>query len=143
MATFLLKTEPSEFSFDDLVRARKAVWDGITNNAALAALRKASAGDEALIYHTGDIKAIVGLARVTRGAYEDPENPAKTASGEPKFAVVDVAPIKAVPIPVTLAQIKADKRFAAFALVKQSRLSVVLIPPDLDVALRKMSGLSK
>ena len=73
MATFLLKTEPSEFSFDDLVRSRKAVWDGITNNAALAALRRAGTGDEALIYHTGDIKAIVGLARVTRGAYEDPK----------------------------------------------------------------------
>ena len=143
MATFILKTEPSEFSFENLIRAKKTTWDGISNNAALAALRTAKTGDEALIYHTGDIKAIVGLARITSSAYEDPKHLGKTASGEPKFAVVDLAPVRPVPTPVTLAQIKADKRFASFALVRQSRLSVVLVPPELDAILRKMAGIAK
>jgi predicted RNA-binding protein with PUA-like domain len=141
MATLLLKTEPSTYSFDDLVKSKKAVWDGITNNAALAALRSAKKGDEALIYHTGDEKAIVGLARIVSEAYEDPKRPGKNAKGEPKFAVIDLAPIRSVPVSVTLAQIKADARFAKLPLVTQSRLSVVRIPPELDGVLRKLCGL--
>lgn len=141
MQTFILKTEPSTYSFDDLVRDGQTVWDGITNNAALAHLRTARVGDEMLIYHTGDEKAIVGLAKVSIAPREDPKKPGKTAKGEPKFVVVGLKPIKAAKTPATLAAVKADKRFADFSLVTQGRLSVIPVPPDLDAALRKMAGL--
>lgn len=141
MATILLKTEPGEYSFDDLVRDGRATWDGVTNAAALIVLRGVREGDEALIYHTGDEKAIVGLAKVTRGAFEDPRNPGVNDKGEPKFAVVELRPVRAAPSPVTLAAIKADARFKEFALVKQGRLSAMLVPPALDKALRAMAGL--
>lgn len=141
MATFILKTEPDAYSYDDLVRDGKAVWDGITNNAALAHLRSAKAGDEAMIYHTGDVKAIVGLAKVSRGAYEDPKQPGKTAQGEPRFAVIEIKPLRAAKSPVTLAQLKADPRFAELPLVTQGRLSVVPVPASLDAIIRKLAGL--
>ncbi len=141
MPTFLFKTEPSEFSFADLVRDRRCTWDGVTNNAALAHLRTAAAGDEVLIYHTGDEKAIVGLAKVVKKPYEDPARPGLNAKSEPKFAVVDLAPVKAAKTPVTLAQIKADTRFAEFPLVTQGRLSVIPVPAAIDKALRTLAGL--
>jgi len=141
MATILLKTEPGEYSFDDLGRDGRAVWDGVTNAAALIVLRGVREGDEALIYHTGDEKAIVGLAKVTRGAYEDPNKPGLNDKGEPKFAVIELRAVRPASTPVTLATIKADERFAAFALVKQGRLSAMLVPPALDKALRKLAGL--
>ena len=141
MATFLFKTEPTEYSFDDLARDKRTTWSGVSNAAALAHLRTARKGDEVLVYHTGDEKAIVGLARVIADPYEDPERPGRTPSDEPKFAVVDLAPVQRAKTPITLATIKADKRFAAFALVKQSRLSVMAVPPPLERALREMAGL--
>jgi predicted RNA-binding protein with PUA-like domain len=141
MATFILKTEPGAYSFNDLVRDKKATWDGITNAAALANLRSAKPGDEVLIYHTGDEKAIVGLGKVTSAPRQDPANPGTTAKGEPKFAVVDIAPVRAAKTPVTLAMIKADKRFAKLPLVTQGRLSVVPVPADLDKVLRTLAGL--
>jgi predicted RNA-binding protein with PUA-like domain len=141
MATFLLKTEPTTYSFAKLQAEKKAVWDGISNPAALASLRTAHKGDEALIYHTGDEKAIVGLAQITSNAYEDPNSPGANDAGQPRTPVVDLKPLRAVKRPVTLAQIKADKRFKEFALVRQSRLSVMLVPPDLDAVLRDLAGL--
>jgi hypothetical protein len=98
-------------------------------------------GDSALIYHTGDAKAIVGLAKVTKSAYEDPAQPGLNDEAKPKAPVVDLAPVKAAKSPVTLAAIKADKRFADFALVKSSRLSVMPVPADLDKILRTLAGL--
>lgn len=141
MTTFLLKTEPSVFSYDDLARVRNTVWDGVTNNAALAHIRSARRGDEAFIYHTGDEKRIVGLARILSDPVEDPKNPGRNAKGEPKFAVFGLEAVRKAPSPVTLAQIRKDRRFAAFALVKQPRLSVMPVPPPLDAALRAMTGL--
>jgi predicted RNA-binding protein with PUA-like domain len=141
MATFLLKTEPSTYSFADLVRDKRCTWDGVTNAAALIHLRSIKKGDEVLIYHTGDEKAIVGLARATSNAYEDPRQPGKTPQGQPKFAVIDLAPAKAAKSPVTLAAIKADQAFADFALVKISRLSVMPVPPAIEKALRETAGL--
>lgn len=141
VATFLLKTEPSVYSFEDLEREKRAVWDGVTNNAALGHLRTARKGDEVLIYHTGEEKRIVGLARVASDPYEDPKHPGKNQRGEPKLAVIDLAPARRAKSPVTLAQIKADSRFASFALVRQGRLSVMPVPPDLDRILRSMLGL--
>lgn len=141
MQTFLLKTEPDDYSFADLERDGRTAWTGITNPAALKALRGAKAGDEVLFYHTGDEKAIVGLAKIVKGAYPDPKQPGTTAAGETKFPIVDIKAIKAAKSPVTLAAIKGDKRFADFALVKQGRLSAMLVPPAFNVALRKLAGL--
>lgn len=141
MATFLVKTEPSDFSFDDLVRAKHARWDGVSNPVALRNLRSMSKGDDVLVYHTGDEKAVVGLAKAASDPYEDPSQPGKNDRGEPKFAVIDLVPLKKAPKPVALAAIKADKRFAMLPLVTQGRLSVMPIPPALDDALRSMAGL--
>jgi len=116
---WLLKTEPSTYSFADLERDGRAVWDGVTNPAALRNLRAMQAGDRALVYHTGDEKAAVGIARVTKPAYPDPK------SRNPRLVVIDLEPLARLPRPVTLAEMKALPEFAGSPLVKQGRLSVV------------------
>lgn len=141
MPAFLLKTEPGDYSFTDLLRDRKTTWTGVKNPGALIAIRSMAKGDIVFVYHTADEKAIVGLAKVVKSAYEDPKKPGKNERGEPKHAVVDIEPVKVAKEPVTLAMIKADKRFAAFGLVKQSRLSAMPVAPELERALRKMAGL--
>lgn len=139
--TFLLKSEPEDYSWDDLVREKRTKWDGITNPAALNHLRTARKGDEAFIYHTGKERRIVGLATIVTDAYEDPNNPGTTKDGRIKTPVVDLKPLRPVETPVSLADLKADDRFANFALVRQPRLSAMPVPPDLDRTIRKMAGL--
>ena len=141
MATFLFKTEPGEYAFDDLLRDRKTVWSGVTNNAALMHLRTARPADPVLIYHTGAEKAVVGLAEILTMPYPDPARPAMNAKGEPAFPVVEIKPIKKAPHPVTLAALKSDPRFKAFALVTQGRLSIMPVPSDLAKLLRTQAGL--
>lgn len=141
MPTFLFKTEPGTYSYADLVREKRTIWSGVANPAALATLRTAHKGDEAFIYHTGDEKAIVGLAQIVSNPYEDPENPGLNAEGLPKAAVVDVKPLRAAKTPVTLAALKADSRFKDFDLVRLPRMSVMLVPPALDSIIRKLAGL--
>ena len=119
MALWVLKTEPSAYSFDQLERDRSAVWDGVSNPVALKHLREMQPGDEVMIYHTGDEKAVVGLARVTSAAYPDPK------AKDPKLVVVDLKPVKRLQRPVTLAEIKAEAVFKEMALVRMPRLSVV------------------
>ncbi len=119
MAYWILKTEPSAYSFEQLERERTAVWDGVSNPLALRHLREMQPGDEALIYHTGDEKAVVGLARVTSAAYPDPK------AKDPKLVVVELKPGKRLKRPVTLAAIKAEPAFQDLALVRMPRLSVV------------------
>jgi predicted RNA-binding protein with PUA-like domain len=119
VAFWIFKSEPDAYSYADLVRDGGTIWDGISNNAALLHLRSARPGDQALIYHTGDERSAVGLAEVTSDPYPDPK------LDDPKLVVVDVRPLRALPRPVTLAAVKADPFFADFALVRQSRLSVV------------------
>ncbi|HEY4100277.1 MAG TPA: EVE domain-containing protein [Gemmatimonadales bacterium] len=131
-SSWILKSEPSTYSWDDLVRDGKTVWDGVTAPAALIHLRAMKSGDEALIYHSGDDRAIVGIARITRGGYPDPK------LDDPKRAVVDVAPVHPLRTPVTLAQIKGDKRLATMALVRISRLSCMPVTPEHREILRKM-----
>lgn len=124
MAYWLLKTEPSTYAWSDLARAGRAVWDGVKNPAALGHLRSMKPGDQAFVYHTSDEKAVVGIARVLSEAYPDPK------AGDPKLVVVDLAPVKPLPAPVTLAAIKADRRFADFALVRVPRLSVMPVSAE-------------
>lgn len=143
MRTFLVKTEPSTYSYADLAREKRTVWSGVTNPQALAFIRTMAKGDHALIYHTGDEKQIVGLARITSDPYEDPDHPGTTPEGAPKFAVVDLVPVKPVPKPLTLAAIKADARFKDFLLVKNSRLSVIPLAADHDRAIRSLLGLDR
>jgi len=122
---WLLKTEPSAYSYDDLEREGRAVWDGVTIPVALKNLRAMKAGDEAFVYHTGDEKAVVGRARVARAAYADPKK------GDARLVVVDLEPVGRMKVPVTLAEIKAMPAFADSPLVRQGRLSVVpLTPPQ-------------
>lgn len=117
MATLILKTEPFKYSFDDLLRDGKAVWDGVANAQALIVLRGAKVGDEALIYHSNEGKAIVGIAKVTRAAYPDPK------LDDPKLVVIELAPVKALAKPVTLAEMKATPGLEELGLIRQSRLS--------------------
>ena len=95
------------------------VWDGVTNPVALKHIAAMKPGDDALIYHTGEERAVVGLARVTKAAYQDPK------ANDAKLLVVELAPVKRVARPVTLADIKADPMFQESPLVRQGRLSVV------------------
>ena len=134
MAHWILKTEPSTYSFADLQKAGRAVWDGVANPVALRHLREMSVGDEVLIYHTGDEKAIVGHARVARAAYADPKQ------DDPRLVVVDLEAGKPVATPVTLKAIKADPVFADLGLVRQGRLSVVPVPAPLWSRLLKMGA---
>ncbi|KPV48723.1 ubiquinol-cytochrome C reductase, partial [Kouleothrix aurantiaca] len=103
---WLLKTEPDDYSFADLTRDGGTVWDGVSNNAALIHLRAMQPGDQALIYHTGDERQAVGIATITSAPYADPKR------GNPKRVVVDVAPLRLLARPVTLAAIKAEPAFA-------------------------------
>lgn len=132
MASWLLKTEPSTYSWQDLVRDRRTTWDGVRNAAALIAIRQMKAGDEAIIYHSGGEKAVVGIAKIVKGAYADPNG------GDPKLAVVDVAAVRAVDPPVPLAAIKAVKGLAEFGLVRISRLSTMPVSPAHRKLLEKL-----
>ncbi len=124
MARWLLKTEPSEFSFDDLVAKKTATWDGVSNALALKHIRAMKKGDEVFIYHTGNEKAVVGLAKVTSDPYPDPK------AGDEKLVVVDLKAGKRLANPVTLASIKADKSLANWELVRVGRLSVMPVSDE-------------
>jgi len=125
MARWLLKTEPDTYSWDDLAREGRTVWDGITNALALIHLRSSAPGDEVLIYHTGAERRAVGLAKIVEGPHPDPR------TGDPKRPVVDIVPERPLSSPVTLEQIKADPAFAEWALVRNPRLSFMPVPDHL------------
>ncbi|OLC08820.1 MAG: ubiquinol-cytochrome C reductase [Gemmatimonadetes bacterium 13_1_40CM_70_11] len=130
---WILKTEPSAYSFDRLERERSAVWDGVKNPLALKHLRAMQPGDEVMIYHTGDEKAVVGTATVATGSYPDPK------AKDPALVVVDLKAGKRLPQPVPLSVIKADPVFKDIALVRMPRLSVV---PATAVHWSRLLGLS-
>lgn len=116
---YLLKTEPTVYSFADLERERQTVWDGVTNPVAVKNLRGMRPGDKLIVYHTGDEKQAVGTATVVSVDASDPKNPAVTIqAGKP------------LPRAVTLAEIKANKIFAESPLVRQGRLSVAPLTED-------------
>jgi predicted RNA-binding protein with PUA-like domain len=122
MGYWLLKTEPGEYGFEDLVRDRVTAWSGVSNPQAQANLRAMKEGDRALIYHSGEKRAI-GLARVVKTAYPDPE------AGEEDLVCVDVKAMEPLPAPVPLEAIKQEPTFEGSALLRQARLSVVPLSP--------------
>jgi predicted RNA-binding protein with PUA-like domain len=129
---WVLKTEPSEYGFADLVRDRRTRWEGVSNPVALKHLRSMLEGDQALIYHTGKEKAVVGLARIAGAPYPDPS--------DPKLVVVDIEPVRPLPRAVSLAEIKAEPAFADLGLVRVPRLSVVPVEPAQWKRLLAMGG---
>jgi predicted RNA-binding protein with PUA-like domain len=116
---WLLKTEPGQYSYDDLEREGRARWDGVRNPVALKNLRAMKQGDRVLLYHTGDEKAAVGEALVVRAAYPDPK------ANDARLVVVDLEPRGRLARPVTLAELKVLDAFSDSPLVRQGRLSVV------------------
>lgn len=135
MATYLLKTEPDDYSFEDLRKDKKTTWDGVENNTALKHMRSVVKGDEAFIYHSGDEKRIVGLAEIVSDPYPD------RSQDDPRVVVFDIKAKKPAATPVSLEQIKAENRFSDFALVRQPRLSVMPVPGPIEAMLRGMAGL--
>jgi predicted RNA-binding protein with PUA-like domain len=133
-SNWLVKEEPEHYAYDQLERDRKTVWAGVRNPLAQKHLRAIQRGDRILYYHTGKEKAVVAIASAISDAYPDPTD----ASG--KLFVVDVAPEKRLPKPVTLAAIKSDAAFAAFPLVRMSRLSVMPVTDAEWARIEKMAG---
>ena len=131
---WIVKTEPSSYSWADLEREGRTAWDGVKNAQALIHLRAMREGDQVLVYHSGDDKALVGLARVARGPYPDPE------LDDPKLVVVDLAAERALPRRVTLAEIKESGTFGELALVRQGRLSVMPVSGAGWKGLMKLAG---
>jgi predicted RNA-binding protein with PUA-like domain len=131
---WLFKEEPSNYSFDEFTKDGGTSWSGVRNPLAQKHLRSVKKGDRIFYYHTGNQKAIVGVARATSDAYADPSD----KSG--KWVVIDIAPIRALKRPVTLAEIKASKAFASFALTRLPRLSVM---PVSDAEWKKIERLSQ
>ena len=131
---WIVKTEPSTYSFDQLERDATTVWDGVRNNLALKHLREMKRGDRVLVYHSGEEKAVVGLAEVAAEAYPDPKQK------DPKLVVVDLKAAGRLPRPVPLAEIKQEPAFADLALVRIGRLSVAPASAEQFKRLLKMGG---
>jgi predicted RNA-binding protein with PUA-like domain len=122
MAHWLLKTEPDDYAWDNLTRDKRTVWDGVANNTALKHMRTMKKGDDALIYHTGDERRAVGIAQIVSDPYADPKEM------DDKLVVVDLKPKRKLARPIALGEIKADKAFAGWDLLRIGRLSVVPVP---------------
>ena len=118
---WLFKTEPGTYSYDQLERERRTVWDGVKNALALKHLSGVAEGDEVLFYHTGGEKAVVGVARVVRGAYPDPKQK------DHRLLVVEIEPEGRLSRPVTLAAMRANRKLAGFDLLRLPRLSVMSV----------------
>lgn len=132
MAHWLMKSEPESYGWNDLVRDGGTEWDGVRNNAARLHLKAMKPGDTAFFYHSMSDKAVVGIMRITREAGPDPK--------DADWVSVHVEPIKALPRPVTLAEIKAQPKLAKMELIRQSRLSVAPVRDDEWQTLLKMAG---
>ena len=135
MAYWLIKSEPSSFSWDDQVKRGTANWDGVRNHQAAANLKAMKKGDLCFFYHSVDEKQIVGIVEVVKEAYPDPKDPTG------KFVQVDVKTVRPVPKPVTLAQIKAEPSLKDLPLIRQSRLSVSPVDAAAWKTISKMAGL--
>ena len=130
---WLFKTEPSAYSWADLVRDQRTVWDGVKNALALRHLAAVAKGDEVLIYHTGDEKAAVGIAKAARGAYPDPKQK------DARLLVVDLEPVNPLARPVALGEMRANRRLAGFDLLRLPRLSVMPVSAEHWTAIMEMA----
>lgn len=135
MSTWLVKQEPSTYPFSRFLKEKKVVWDGVRNYQARNFLRAMKIGDSVLYYHSVDERAVVGLAKVTRTAFPDPTSP----KGEDWTSVI-LSAVRGLPHPVTLDQLKSDKKFSELLLLRQSRLSVMPVPPKLFSAIVRMGS---
>jgi predicted RNA-binding protein with PUA-like domain len=131
---WLVKEEPTHYSFDDLTRDGRTSWTGVRNPLAQKHLQTMRKGDRIFYYHTGDVKAVVGIAKAASAPYPDPNDDTG------KLYAVDVEPVKKLKTPVTLAAVKADKAFASFPLVRISRLSVMPVTDDEWKRIESMAG---
>jgi len=134
VARWLLKTEPSTYSFDDLVREKKTAWSGVKNPTALQHIRSMKKGDPILIYHTGSEKAAVGTATVVSNPYADPN------AGDARFVIVDIKPGKRLERPIALPEFKRDPAFKGFDLLRIGRLSVVPVPDAMWKRIEQLSA---
>jgi predicted RNA-binding protein with PUA-like domain len=134
MAYWLVKSEPNKYAFSDLQRDGKTVWDGVRNNAAALHLKAMKVGDQVLYYHSQEGLAVVGVAKVTGEAFLDPSDPAG------RFVAVELAPVRPLPKPVTLAQMKAETALAKLEMIRQGRLSVSPVRPEEWAVILKMGG---
>ena len=131
---WLVKQEPESYSWDDFVKDRGTSWTGVRNYTARNNLRQMKKGDEVLFYHSGDQKAVVGIAQVNRTAYPD------STATEGDWSAVDLAPVRALKKPVTLAEIKGTHALQKMQLIRQSRLSVMPVGQPEFRKIVKMSG---
>ena len=131
MAYWLMKSEPSSYSWQDLVRDGGTMWDGVRNNAARLHLRAMKPGDEAFFYHSGEERAVVGIMRIAGAQKPDGD--------DGSWVKVPVKPVRPLPKPVTLAQVKAEPRLAKMELIRQSRLSVAPVRDEEWKLIREMS----
>lgn len=122
MGAWLLKTEPDCYAWDDLVRDKKTVWDGVSNALALKHIRSMKKGDLAFIYHTGEERAVIGVAEIVSNPYPDPKG------DDDRLAVVEVKFKEKLRRPVTISDIKADPVFAGWDFIRNGRLGVVPVP---------------
>ncbi len=131
---WLFKTEPGAYSWQQLERDGRTVWDGVRNALALKHLAAVATGDEVLVYHTGDEKAAIGIARVAHGAYPDP------GGKDARLVVVDLTPLRALSRPVTLAAMRGNPKLAGFELLRLPRLSVMPVSAAHWAAIMGMAG---
>jgi predicted RNA-binding protein with PUA-like domain len=131
---WLVKSEPNTYSFEDLQRDGRTVWDGVRNNAAALHLKAMAEGDEVLFYHSQEGLAVVGVAKVVRTAFPDASDPTG------RFVAVELAPVRPLKTPVTLAQMKAEPALSEMAMLRQSRLSVSPVTDDQWRTILKMAG---
>jgi len=124
MNHWLVKSEPGTYSWDDFVKSGRDHWDGVRNYQARNNLKLMKRGDEVLFYHSVNEKQVVGIARVVKEYYQDP------TTEDDRWVVVDLEPVRKLEKPVSLVQIKEDKRLEGFALIKNSRLSVMPVDKD-------------
>ncbi|HQW83767.1 MAG TPA: EVE domain-containing protein [Ferruginibacter sp.] len=135
MPYWLVKSEPTVYNWDELVKEKKTCWSGVRNYAARINLRAMKQGDEVLFYHSNEGMEIVGIAKVIKEAYQDP------TTDDERWVAVDLKPIKKLQNPVTLVQLKADKRFADMDLIRLGRLSVQTVKPVEWEMLMKLSSM--
>lgn len=130
---WLFKEEPTHYSFNDLARSKRTIWDGIRNNLALKNLRNVRKGDQAFFFHTGKERAVVGIMRVISNPRKDPKEK------DERFVVVDVEPVVKLPRPVSLTEIKANPKFKGWDLLRLPRLSVMPVSLEHWREIEKMS----